>query len=215
MKNLLIIASLVGAALPAGVPGALLPAGPGSAEEKNYKLVKVEGQVALYERWLEVEAGREAREMKAEFTVPVGPEAVVALLRNEAKTPVWMRRAASCRIMLEGSGQSWLAYVRYNIPWPISDQDCLLRYEVKKNENRRLINFRSASDSKAPPMPKVKRMQGISGAWLLEPLPGNKTKITYTVMTTEKPSLPRWATDPVVQGNLLDTMNAFCTLLAS
>ena len=211
MKHLWFIVSLAGMAWPAGGPShtpadtsTLLP-----VAEDNFKLVKVDGAVSLYERWLEVEPGREAREMKAEFTAPGAPDEAVALLRNEVKAMEWMRRVGACRIMADGSAQSWLSYVRYDIPWPVSDQDCLLRYELKKTGNQIHIPFRSAIDDKIPPKSKVKRMKGITGSWLLEPQAGNKTYVTYTIMTTEKPTLPRWITDPLVQGNLLDTMNAF------
>lgn len=207
MKTLIIALSLAGLALPAReLP--IAPDAPPRAGTTGYELVKKQGQVALYERWLEVEPGRQARELKAEFIAPASPQALLELLRDESKALAWMRHAGACRI-LEDNDDGWLAYVRYDLPWPVSDQDCLLRYELHKNGGSAKLGFRSASDGKAPPRRGVKRMAGVSGAWLLEPVAGGRSKVSYTVITTERPSLPRWITDPIVQGNLLDTMNAF------
>jgi uncharacterized protein YndB with AHSA1/START domain len=209
MKLIALLLSLAGAPCPAGTPA--LPAPAGAAEK--FTLVKTQGAVSLYERWLEIEPGRQGREVKAEFTVSQPPAAVVALLRDEAKAKDWMRRVSECRIVPDPHSGSWLAYVHYNIPWPISNQDCLLRYEQRREGEQLRIAFRTAAHSDFSPKARVKRMAGVAGAWLLTPQADGRTKVTYTVMTTETPALPRWVTDPLVQSNLLDTMNAFCALL--
>jgi hypothetical protein len=210
MKLIALMLSLAGSPCPAGTPA--LPA-PTLAGGEKFTFIKTQGAVSLYERWLEIEPGRQGREVKAEFTVSQPPAAVVALLRDEAQAKDWMRRVGECRILPGTHGRSWLAYVHYNIPWPISDQDCLLRYEQRQEGGQLHIAFRSAAHSDYPPKPRVKRMAGVAGAWLLTPQADGRTQITYTVMTSETPTLPRWATDPLVQSNLLDTMNAFCALL--
>lgn len=213
MKVIILCMSLVGASYPVGWPALSAPPMTASSGEEDFTFIKAQGEVRLYERWLEIEPGRKGREMKAEFTVPQGTAAVAALLRDEGKAKDWIQRASACRLVSEANDQSWLAYVHYGLPWPISDQDCLLRYELKQQGGQTRIAFRSVANSSFPPKSRVKRMKGIVGSWLLTPQAGNRTKITYTIMTTETPTLPRWVTDPHVQSNLLDTMNAFFALL--
>lgn len=176
----------------------------------TFKLVKTKGDVSLYERWLEVEENRKVREMKTEFTASGDFNAAFELLRNEKKVLQWMKSVGEVKEVESKGIHSWTYYVRYDMPWPASDQDCLIRYkpgQKGKEEGIRVI-FESRDDL-IPEKQGVRRMNGISGSWNFFPQPGGRTKVVYTVMTTAKPNLPRWVLDPFVQNNLLDTMIAF------
>lgn len=181
------------------------------APEASFKLLKTKGGVSLYERWVNVTADRRAREMKAEFTVQADVTAILALLQDESKATKWLKGADAFKL-LSTESLSWTSYVRYNIP--IKDQDCVLQYTCQTEKDTVLIRFKSATHEQAPPKTGVKRMQGVRGSWQLIPQSDQQTKIAYTIITTQKPTLPRWLTDPIVQNNLLDTMNAFAAQLA-
>lgn len=206
MKQVMLVFSWFCSVMPA-----LVFSGHESGEPGDFQLVKSKGSVALYERWAPQPGGFSVRELKATFTVSGTPDDGIRLLQNEQQAADWMKRVTDFRHIIKPESNAWVTYIRYNVPWPLNDQDCLLRYQLQAEESSILLRFQTTS-GKIAPLEGVKRMQGIHGSWLFEPL-GANTRVTYRVMATEKPAFPRWATDPIIQNNLLDTLNGFKKLL--
>lgn len=185
-----------------------------ASSTRTFKEVKREEGIRVYERWFEVEGeGRETRELKAEFEVPAGVDEILPFIQAPDKVARWMNAVAEVKAV-EGQGASqWVSYIRYDVPWPLNDQDCVMRYHLIREGGRTLVYFRSVTDSRVPPVEGVKRLEGIQGLWRLQPLAPGRTKVTYSMLTLEKPTLPRWVTDPVVRGNVMDSMTAFLELM--
>ena len=181
---------------------------------RTFKVVKQHGDIHVYERWFEVEGeGRETRELKSEFQVSAGVDEILPLIQHPDKVKKWMKAVGEVKA-LEGQGTpQWLSYIRYDVPWPLNDQDCLMRYQLIREGGRTLVYFRSVADSRVPAKDGVKRLEGIQGLWRLQALGDGQTKVSYSMLTLEKPSMPRWVTDPVVRANMLDSMVAFFDLL--
>ncbi|MCB0579741.1 MAG: hypothetical protein KDD10_10590 [Phaeodactylibacter sp.] len=181
---------------------------------RTFKVVKNSGDIHVYERWFEVEGeDRETRELKSEFTVSAGTDEVLSLIQDPEKVVKWMKAVGEVKAIGHKGGGQWLAYIRYDVPWPLNDQDCLMQYQIVRDGSRTLVYFRSVTDSRVPAKGGVKRLEGIQGLWRLHPLGDGRTKVSYSMLTLEKPTMPRWVTDPVVRANMLDSMVAFNELL--
>lgn len=174
----------------------------------DFKLVKTSGRVSLYERWVEIEPGNKVRELKAEFTVDAGIDAALALLKDKSRVHRWMEGMEEFQVV-ETLSDGWVSYIRYSIPWPLADQDVVMRFKLVKNTGLYTASFQSSTHASRPVKEGVTRMQGVSGSWQFQAKSGNQTQVTYLIMTRNKSNFPKWMTDPIVQGNLLDTMNAF------
>ncbi|MCB9283541.1 MAG: hypothetical protein H6563_05650 [Lewinellaceae bacterium] len=209
MKSLVLKMLLIGAVGFAGPADATTPKLKDPAGDGDFKLVKVRGSVSLYERWFEVEPGLNVRELKAEFTVDASSMSAFNLLKDESRAPKWMQ-SLDVFDVVENQGSNWVSYVRYNIPWPLDDQDVVLRYRQSNVDGAILVSFNSDAHASCPVKDGVSRMKGVSGSWLFQPTGNNQTKVTYKITTRNKSHFPRWVTDPLVQDNLMDTMNAFC-----
>ena len=181
---------------------------------RTFKVVKNHRDIHVYERWFEVEGeGRETRELKSEFKVSASIDVILSQIRQPDKVVKWMKAVGEVKAV-EGQGASqWVSYIRYDVPWPLNDQDCLMRYQLAREQGRASVYFRSVDDRRVPPKDGVKRLEGIQGLWRLQELGDGQTKVTYSMLTLEKPSMPRWVTDPVVRANMLDSMVAFYDLL--
>ncbi|WMJ72975.1 SRPBCC family protein [Cytophagaceae bacterium ABcell3] len=174
-------------------------------------LVKSSNGIAMYERWIHIPGGQEAREVLLQFSVNATSEDVFQLIRDVEKTPSWNRSIKTCR-ELDVFPREWSVYIRYGIPWPFNDQDCILKHQlVSKTSKGFLIEY---SSSKHPEMPKykgVERMEQVLGKWEVSEK-GSKTFITYTVAT--KPSgVPQWVTDPFVRDAFISSMKKMVRLL--
>jgi hypothetical protein len=167
----------------------------------NFKLVKSEDGVSLYERWYSLGNGKNARELKAVFTVKNHYSAVIAALQNQSKGLEWNESASQFAIRNQSS-VSWVNYIRYDLPWPLDDQDCVLQYSRSDGAGGSVLHFASTSHSDFPVKSDISRIPNVKGKWLLYSQSG-KTYVEYYITTTPSATLPRSITDPVVRNNLV------------
>lgn len=179
--------------------------------DDEFKLVKSEKDVILYERWTILQNGSPGREVKAEFVVKAGLENIFALIKDEERTKIWYKNLSDCKITDEGENK-WMAYYQYAIPWPLSNQDCVLYHKVEtlSRTNRKLvIHFKSFDDQRFPVLPGIKRIEEIYGKWEVEAKSEDEFQIRYFITTSPSSSMPKWITDPIIRGNLISTMSNF------
>lgn len=184
-----------------------------SAQANDYKLVKKSGLVSLYEKWITAMNGEQAREIKIVFHVNASPEQAVALLKDQSKGSKWNKRADIYNILAGANDNSWFSYVRYDLPWPVGDQDCCLQYSMKTLPTATEVLFQSVTHTQFPLKKGVGRISGTRGKWLFEKGDGAKMKVTYIVSANRNSKLPRVITDPLVRDNMIESMDLFTSLL--
>ncbi len=188
----------------------------GISGEGDFKQVKQENGVTLYERWITGSEGEKIREVKAVFTARTDVESVVNLLTDQTKGKQWNTNARDYNVITTGVRTNWITYIRYNIPWPMGDQDCCLSYRVSKdacNPRAGTISFESTISNQFPVTSSVTRIAGTKGRWQLEDAQNGTIRITYIVSTSRNKKVPRWIADPIVRNNLVSTMTTFRDIL--
>ncbi len=191
------------------------------ASSQNYDdvksdLVKEEAPIFIYERWItfpgKVPAVK-AREVKSEFLINTSVYNILAILKDESKIKIWQKHVSDFKVHLQRDTSYWLEYSYHDIPWPVSDQDHFLRYDlVEKNPGKELfITFKSVIDPKLGPVKSgVTRME-LAGSWTIEQVTPQQVKVTYRILSMPS-SIPRMFTDPVIRSNLMSTVKALTRL---
>ncbi|MEC5143908.1 START domain-containing protein [Chitinophaga sp. 212800010-3] len=181
----------------------------------DFKLVKHDQAISLYERWIPGSNGDNVREIKAVFFVKTEIPAVIGLFRDQARGKAWNTNASEYKIVPAPQTTNWITYIRYDIPWPVDDQDCLLlyQYHALSGSDAAEVAFESIADSRFPLYNKTTRITGTRGKWLIEPAAPGELKITYLVTTDRSRRIPRWVSDPIIHDNLFRTMSKFRGLL--
>lgn len=178
----------------------------------GFTLVEKRENIALYERWFMYDSLTKAREIKLIFEAKADIQTAVNLLRDESHSRQWNLRSSQFLVLREDNDQ-WVNYIRYDLPWPVSDHDCVLKYNLQMATNSKcLISFESGSHLHFPKTEKASRLSDIRGNWLMEQH-RESIHIEYSVTTIPSSTLPRWVTDPIIRNNLLDTMVKFSNLL--
>jgi len=185
-------------------------------EAEKFDLVKEDPPVFIYERWItfpgKVPAVK-AREVKGEFVINTSMYKILSILKDENKIKHWQKHVSEFKVHPQSDTTYWLEYSYHDIPWPVSDQDHFLRYEVaEKIPGKELfIKFESTVDPELAPVESgVTRME-LSGSWRLEQLTPQQVKATYRILSMPS-SIPRIFTDPVIRSNLLSTIKALTKL---
>ncbi len=183
------------------------------SNDGQFKVVKTEKEVILSERWTTLQNGNPGREVKAEFVVKSDLASIISLIRDEERTKIWYKNLSDCKIVDEKEN-NWVSYYQYSIPWPLSNQDCVLyhEFELLDTENSKrgmVIHFKSFEHKNLPRLPGIKRIDEIYGKWEAEELNEGVYQMRYYITTTPSSSMPKWITDPIIRGNLISTMSNF------
>ena len=185
-------------------------------ENVKFDLVKEEAPIFIYERWITFPGkvpSVKAREVKSEFLVTASIYKILSILKDESKIKIWQKHVSDFKVYPQRDTAFWLEYSYHDIPWPVSDQDHFLRYDlVEKIPGKELfLKFESTIDTKLAPVESdVTRME-LSGSWKLEQISPQQVKATYRILSMPS-SIPRMFTDPVIRSNLMSTIKALTTL---
>lgn len=185
-------------------------------ENVKFDLVKEDAPVFIYERWItfpgKVPAVK-AREVKSEFLINTSMYEILSILKDESKIKVWQKHVSDFKVYPQSDTAFWFEYSYHDIPWPVSDQDHFLRYDLtEKIPGKELfIAFQSVLDPKLAPVYKgVTRME-LAGSWRFEQVTEHQVKVTYRILSMPS-SIPRIFTDPVIRSNMMSTIKALTKL---
>lgn len=175
----------------------------------SYMFLKEENGVTLSSRNINLADSRTTRELRAEFMVTGNVETVLKVLKNDHQATRWMKGVKEFSIIRKENENNWYAYVQYEIPWPLSNQDCIIQYQciAPEHGNGYILKMNSSSDY-MPKKSDVERISHLCGCWTITENTNNSCKVVYTVYSEQKPKFPRWATDPIIQKNLINTLSS-------
>ena len=181
--------------------------------ETGYTLLKKEKNITLSSRELILPNNHATRELRAEFMVEATAETILLVLKNDRYATRWMKGVKEFSTIRKVSENDWYAYVQYRIPWPLSNQDCVIRYKCNAAENGHgyILNLNGTPDY-LPVKPGVERISHMSGRWIITESINNRCRVVYTVYSEQKPKYPRWATDPIIHQNLISTLSSMIEL---
>lgn len=184
-------------------------------DEKGFELIREKDNIFIYERWVhfpKVSPPVEAREVKGVFFARTTIQEGAALLKNEKKIRQWQSHVSKFKVYPQ-TDSTWFEYSYHDIPWPVSDQDHFLIYEVKESKpNERLfITFESVPHAKLAPIDEDADRMRLSGSWLFE-RNGDKVKITYSILSMPS-HIPRIFTDPVIRNNMMSTIKSYIKIV--
>lgn len=186
-------------------------------DNEGFVVVKKDGTTTIYERWITFPNSNppvEAREVKGEFFFNNSMFAGVNLIQDEKKIQEWQKHVSEFKVYPQRDTMSWMEYSYHDIPWPVSDQDHLLKYTILEVVPGKsvFIAFESRENETLAPVRKgVTRME-LSGSWKWEQISPGKTKVTYRILS--KPiGIPKWLTDPIIRSNIMTTIEEYVALL--
>jgi hypothetical protein len=206
MLQILALAVLTSFATTHDFSGKALP----SNRRPEYVLVKKSRGIELYERWDSIGADEFARELKATMTVKTQTPFVASLIKDQKRGMLWNRNCLAYKMQKED--QHWICYIQYDMPWPVNNQDCVLKYTQQDFADSTMISFHSVAHPAFPPDKNVSRIHDVRGKWLLRQTVSG-VQVEYHITTTPSKSIPRWVTDPIIRNNLINTLSDFRRIL--
>lgn len=123
------------------------------------------------------------------------------LMRTELG-PEWVDMQITSRQVAETSPTDHVLYQVYDLSWPISDRDYVMRRQVHLDPARKVatITYNSIERSDLPPSDCCVRAQTFRTYWRLTDNPAGGSHVEVEVHTDPKGSLPAWLVNLVQRG---------------
>jgi hypothetical protein len=170
----------------------------------EFELIKEGNGLSFYERWINMEDGTKSREVKFTIMIQASYENVLEVLTNEDYGMRWNDNTLAYKIKSTGS-QSWISYMRYSFPFPLSDRECYLSNRLEEGKNSTKIYFNSSNSRIFSKGEEMQQMTGLEGRWIVTKNSGY-ILLRYHIISVPEKGLPRWIVDPIIRRNLWNTM---------
>ncbi|MCC5930715.1 MAG: hypothetical protein JJU28_15835 [Cyclobacteriaceae bacterium] len=182
-------------------------------EEETFSIIKKEKQMELAERWIHLDGNISSREIRMVMMVSAGHSRILEVLRDEEKGKQWNINAK--RFHVENKDAlSWLSFVEYQFPFPLSNRGCYLNHQAQFAGNLTVVRFTSGESDLFTKGQKLDIINGIQGKWVIEEF-DDFSRLSYHVISVPDRSLPKWVVDPIVRKNLWATMERLKTTIES
>lgn len=178
--------------------------------ESPFRLILSKENVSLHERDIVNEEGTGARELKAVFAVESSLQSLVRMLKDQGKGVIWNPAACNYTV-IPGDEESWTTHVEYDLPWPFSNHDAVVKHVIKRETNSTEVHFESI-DGVIPETKGVERMRLVKGKWTIRQIDPSLVEVSYQLSSKRGP-LPRIITDPIVHYQMVKSMSTLRRLL--
>lgn len=183
-------------------------------DSEGFELVRHNDNIYIYERWVKFPGSQppvDSREVKGVFFAKSTLDEALALVKNDAKIKEWQSHVSKFKVY-PVNDTAWYEYSYHDIPWPVSDQDHFLIYNVRaRSQDSLFVTFESIENKKLAPIDEDADRMKLTGSWLFVKQ-GEKVKIAYSINSWPS-NIPKIFTDPVIRGNMMSTIKSYIKLL--
>jgi hypothetical protein len=139
---------------------------------------------------------------RGEGVVDVHISLLVSVLKDSKLGPEWVDLQSESSTIESISEDDRVIYNRYDLTWPVSDRDYVMRQITTYDEVSKVITvgYESTEHADRPENDCCVRAQAIRTFWRFQALPEGKTKVEVEVLTDPKGSLPAWLVNMIQRG---------------
>lgn len=160
-----------------------------AASSGGWKVEKQDGGIVISSRSREGSSYNEVRGV-AEFDAP--PEAFIPIFRDAEGYKSWLAECKESGSVGTRQGPNdFHLYAVIGIPWPFEDRDTVVKAKLRKLAGDRgfAVFLKSMNDELVPARKGLVRMKSLEGRWILEALPGGRTKAEFRIFLEPAGSL--------------------------
>ena len=157
-------------------------------QQDNWHLAKDKNGIQVYTRHAEE---TKIKEYKAVTTIDALPEKLLPLITTAANYKQWMSGLKEARTLRWEGDSVYYTWSRLAIPWPFHDRDEVTRSVIVKDSIHGSYLIKSTIvKGIVPEKAGLVRMTKGHGHWLLQKLPGDKTKVEFQFLADPAGNLP-------------------------
>jgi hypothetical protein len=159
-----------------------------NSESNEWKLSFSKNDVKVFTR---LHDNSKVKEFKAVTTVKASVENILNIVLDASNYPKWMDNVTEAALLKKEGRNKYIIYSRVKIPWPFNDRDQITETVVERDSvsGSVICKVEILPDLKNKDKNVVRITVG-NGYWLLEPLSGGVTGVTYSFYADPGGNLP-------------------------
>jgi len=154
-------------------------------------------------RWLSFGDTLKTREIASSFVADGNVADVLMNLRSQEAMKQWNNGVRDLNL-LRDEDSTWITHIVYDIPYPLSQQDLVIKNTIVKKDDFTIIQVNALPEF-IEPINDVNRQRFYVGQWKLQPMQEGKTEVSFSAVSFSKSKIPRFIRDPIIQYKLLNS----------
>lgn len=170
-------------------------ASPLGAKSGSWEYVGTHDNVKVSRQQIE---GTSVMAFKGETVANVHISRIIAVFIDEDERKHWVDRYDGHKT-LASSARSATYWIKFNLPFPVSNRDYVLKTDVEIDEANKIVeaHLKSVKDPRKPDDDCCVRAITTRGYYKFQALPGGKTKMLVEIHTDPKGMLPNWLVNSI------------------
>ncbi len=103
--------------------------------------------------------------------------------------------------LLKQDGSVWITHTLYDIPYPFSQQDLVVKNIIVPDKQKVTILLSSLPEF-IKPIKNTTRQKFYFGKWELTPVNNETTEVRFSVLSFSESRIPRLIRDPIIHNKL-------------
>ena len=175
----------------------------GSANAQ-WELVKDENGIKVYLRTI---PGSEIKEFKGVTNINSSLDSIVAVLDDTEACAKWVHNCKDPAKLSEISFNEGYVYQVIDFPFPVKDRDIILHSVMTQKADTKEVTVQLNAVPDYIPETKNVRIKKSNGFYLLKPLPGGSTEVTWQHHTEPGGHVPKWLVNSLLVDTPFKTLN--------
>lgn len=164
----------------------------------DWKVVLINSEIEVYERWVYLPEKRKTRERKGVFYVTNEIEEIVEMTTQADRVKLWMSGVTESKDLYSTSLDHRIMYILFQVPWPFSDKDLVAEITVSANSLLQCVTIKYSAVSDFLPLnAKAERLLSYEANWTITRMESDLTQVEFKVFSDTPPVAPRWIQDPI------------------
>jgi len=136
--------------------------------------------------------GSGIKEFKGTAEVEASLDSVLLILRDSDGFKNWFPNTPESKLLAREDGVGY-QYSVMDAPWPVSDRDNVFRSVTERDEDSGVVVIHvTAAPDYHPEQADRVRVRKANGSWKLEPLDGERTRVTFIMHLEPGGGIPKW-----------------------
>lgn len=170
---------------------------------EQWKKYKDKKGVSLKYRWMQLNEDTKTRQLCLSFKSSKKVTELLELIKHPELAPQW-NSSIRQQVISEDEKSSWVSHTVFAIPYPLNQQDLVVKNNLKKSESEVVVDAYSVPNHIAE-LENTKRQQFYLSQWRFVENGTNETDVEFSLVSMSKSAIPRFIRDPIVLNRLINS----------
>lgn len=171
--------------------------------QEKWKVYKDKKGVTLKYRWMKLNDDAKTRQLSLSFKSSKKVSELLELIKHPELAPQWNSSIRE-QVISEDEESSWVSHTVFAIPYPLNQQDLVVKNNLKKSDKEVVVDAYSVPNH-IKELDNTKRQQFYLSQWRFKQNGDSEMDVEFSLVSMSKSAIPRFIRDPIVLNRLINS----------